>query len=230
MTPASLLHPMSAVTWVHAQLFGLNWMDPEWLLARFGQEMFWISVVIIFIECGLLFPILPGDTLLFSVGLFIAADQGLHLDVNIVVACVIFSAAAFLGNVVGYEIGRRAGPPLFAREGRYLNTKNLEKTHSFFEHYGNKALVLGRFVPIVRTYITVVAGAGEMERRRFFSWSLVGAVLWATGLTLLGYFLGSKVPFLQDHLEVTVLLIVLISTVPIAIEYLRERRRQPARR
>jgi membrane-associated protein len=226
MPATSLLHLLSIGTWGHPLLFGLSWMDPRWLLQNFGQEMFWVSVAIVFIECGLLFPILPGDTLLFSVGLFIASGD---LNVNLGFACVVFSAAAFLGNVVGYEIGRRAGPPLFAREGRFLNTKNLHKTHEFFEHYGNKALVLGRFVPIVRTYITVVAGAGEMERRRFFSWSLIGAVLWATGLTLLGYFLGG-VSFLQDHLEVTVLLIVFVSTVPIVIEYLRERRRQPARR
>jgi len=209
-------------------------MDPDWLLRQFGQEMFWISLAIIFIECGLFFPFLPGDTLLFALGIFIATDDITILDGNpgldLTVAITLFTIAAFLGNVTGYEIGRRAGPPLFAREGRYLNTKNLEKTHTFFERYGNKALVLGRFVPIVRTYITVVAGAGEMDRRRFFSWSLVGAVLWATGLTLLGYFLGSKVPFLRDHLEAAVLLIVLISTVPIVIEYLRERRRQPARR
>ena len=98
---------------------------------------------------------------------------------------------------MGYEIGRKIGPPLFHREGRFLNTTNFDKTHDFFERYGNKALVLGRFVPIVRTFITVIAGAGEMNRRRFFGWSFVGAVLWATGLTLLGYFLGEAVPGAQ---------------------------------
>ena len=86
------------------QLAGLDWMDPQWLLDKFGQEMFWVSVAIVFIECGLLFPILPGDSLLFSVGLFIKTDD---LDVSIVFACVVFSVAAFLGNVTGYEIGRR---------------------------------------------------------------------------------------------------------------------------
>jgi membrane-associated protein len=200
----------------------LNWMDPQWLLDQYGQQMFWVSVVIVFVECGLLFPILPGDSLLFSVGLFIKTGD---LDVNIVLACVVFSIAAFLGNVTGYEIGRRVGPTLFHREGRFLNTKNFNQSHEFFEKYGNKALVLGRFVPIVRTYITLVAGAAEMDRRRFVLWSLVGAVLWATGLTLLGYALGN-VQFLQDHLEAALLAIVAVSVLPMVFEWWRHRRSQ----
>jgi membrane-associated protein len=202
-------------------LLGLDWMDPAWWLDRFGDQMFWAAVAIIFVECGLLFPILPGDSLLFAVGLFVSTGS---LDVNIVVACVILSAAAFAGNVVGYEIGRRIGPPLFHREGKFLNTANYHKTHGFFEKYGNKALVLGRFVPIVRTFITVIAGAGEMDRRRFFSWSFVGAVLWATGLTLVGYFLGEAVPALSDHLELAVLLIVGVSVLPMVYEWWKHRR------
>jgi len=202
-------------------LLGLDWMDPEWWLDQFGAEMFWASVVVIFVECGLLFPILPGDSLLFAIGLFISTGE---LDVSLPVACVILSAAAFAGNVVGYEIGRKIGPPLFHREGRFLNTKNFRKTHDFFERYGNKALVLGRFVPIVRTFITVIAGAGAMDRRRFFGWSFVGAVLWATGLTLVGYFLGEAVPALSDHLELAVLLIIGVSVLPMVYEYLKHRR------
>ena len=201
------------------QLAGLDWMDPQWLLDRFGDQMFWLSTAIIFVECGLLFPILPGDSLLFSVGLFIGTGD---LDTNIVFACVVFSVAAFAGNVTGYEIGRKVGPTLFHREGRFLNTKNFEKSHAFFEKYGNKALVLGRFVPIVRTFITLVAGAAEMDRRRFFIWSLVGAVLWAVGLTLLGHALGD-VEFLHDHIEAALLLIVAVSVVPMAVEWWRHR-------
>ncbi|HET7690727.1 MAG TPA: VTT domain-containing protein [Nocardioidaceae bacterium] len=201
-------------------LLGIEWMDPAWWLEEFGDQMFWASVAIVFVECGLLFPILPGDSLLFAVGLFIATDK---LDVNIWAACLILSVAAFLGNVVGYEIGRKIGPPLFHREGRFLNTRNYEKTHAFFEKYGNKALVLGRFVPIVRTFITVIAGAGEMDRRRFFGWSLVGAVLWATGLTLVGYFLGDAIPALEDNLEAAILLIVAVSVLPMVYEWWRHR-------
>jgi membrane-associated protein len=201
-------------------LLGLRWMDPQWLLDTFGQEMFWISVVIVFIECGLLFPILPGDTLLFFIGIFIGSGD---IHMNIVVACVIMSASAFLGNVSGFEIGRKVGTPLFQRNGRWLNERNLEKTHRFFDRYGNRALVLGRFVPIVRTYITVVAGAGHMERSRFFTWSFVGAVAWATGVTLLGYFLGG-IEFLQKNIELTLLLIVAVSLIPVAFEWWRQRR------
>ena len=201
-------------------LAGLSWMDPEWLLQTFGQQMFWVSVVIVFIECGLLFPILPGDSLLFFVGIFIGSGD---LTMNIVVACAILSASAFLGNVSGFEIGARVGTPLFQRNGRWLNETNLQKTHRFFDRYGNRALVLGRFVPIVRTYITVVAGAGDMERSRFFRWSFVGAVLWATGVTLAGYFLGG-ITFLQDHIELTLLLIVAVSLVPVALEWWRQRK------
>ena len=207
-------------------LLGIDWMDPEWLLERFGDAMFWVSTAIVFIECGLLFPILPGDSLLFSVGLFIhTAEAGeAGIEMNIVLACLILSAAAFLGNVVGYEIGRAIGEPLAQVDNRFIKKKYFDQTHAFFEKYGARALVLGRFVPIVRTFITVVAGIGKMDRRHFFTWSFVGAVLWATGLTLLGYFLGG-ITFLQEHIEAAVLVIVLVSLLPMVYEYLRHRRR-----
>ena len=200
---------------------GPDFLNADHLIESFGTAALVGIALVIFVETGLLFPILPGDSLLFAVGLFISTGS---LDVNLAVACVILSAAAFAGNVVGYEIGRKIGPPLFHREGRFLNTANFEKTHQFFEKYGNKALVLGRFVPIVRTFITVIAGAGEMDRRRFFGWSFVGAILWATGLTLVGYFLGEAVPALSDHLEVAVLLIVAVSVLPMVYEWWKHRR------
>jgi membrane-associated protein len=195
-------------------------MDPQWLLNRFGAQFFWVSAVIVFIECGLLFPILPGDSLLFSVGLFISRGD---IDVNIAVACAILSLAAFLGNVVGYEIGRALGGRLYERQGRFINKKNFDQTNVFFERYGNKALVLGRFVPIVRTFVTVVAGVSRMDRRRFLFWSGVGAVLWATGLTLLGYFLGG-IDVIHDNLEAAILVIVAVSVLPVLFEYLKHRR------
>jgi membrane-associated protein len=206
-------------------LLGIDWMDPEWLLDRFGAQMFWVSVAIVFIECGLLFPILPGDSLLFSVGMFVhRAEAGqAGIEMSIVTACVILSISAFLGNVVGYEIGRAIGEPLSHREGRFIKKKHFDQTHAFFDKYGARALVLGRFVPIVRTFITVVAGIGKMDRRHFFAWSFVGAVLWATGLTLLGYFLGG-VEFLQEHIEAAVLVIVFVSVLPMAVEFWRHRK------
>ncbi len=200
---------------------GPDWMDPQYLLDQFGSQFFWVSVAMVFVECGLLFPILPGDSLLFAAGLFIANGK---LGVNIVLACLILTVAAFAGNVVGYEIGRAVGPPLYQRDGRILKKKYFDQTTVFFDKYGNKALVIGRFVPIVRTFITVVAGVGKMDRRRFFTWSAVGAVLWACGITLLGYFLGRSFPVLQDKLELAILAIVAVSVLPVLVEYIRHRR------
>lgn len=198
---------------------GPDWMDPQWLLDRFGSQFFWVGVAIVFVECGLLFPILPGDSLLFSVGLFIARGD---IDVNIWLACLILSIAAFLGNVTGYEIGRAVGAPLYEREGRFLKKKYFDQTHAFFEKHGAKALIIGRFVPIVRTFITVVAGVSRMDRRHFFVWSAVGAVLWATGLTLVGHALGG-VQLVHDNLEAAILLIVAFSVLPMVFEFLRHR-------
>ena len=135
--------------------------------------------------------------------------------------------AAFLGNVVGYEIGRAIGAPLYNREGRFIKRKHFEQTSAFFDKYGNRALVLGRFVPIVRTFITVVAGISRMDRRRFFTYSAVGAVLWATGVTLLGYYLG-QIEFVKANIEVALILIVFVSVLPMLFEYVAHRRRAKA--
>lgn len=198
----------------------LDWMDPQWLLDRFGSQFFWVSAAIVFIECGLLFPVLPGDSLLFAAGLFIAEGS---IDLPLPVACLILTCAAFAGNVTGYEIGRIAGAPLMTRDGRFIKRKYFEETRAFFDRHGNKALVIGRFVPIIRTFVTVVAGVTRMDRRRFLVWSGVGALLWATGVTLLGYFLGQAFPGLKKHLELAILIIVAVSLAPMVIEFLRTR-------
>jgi membrane-associated protein len=207
---------------------GIDWLDPEWLLDRFGSEFLWISLLILFIECGLFFPFLPGDALLFAYGIFVATERidifpGTPL-VEMVIGMSLMIAAAFAGNIAGYEIGRKLGPPLYARDGRLLKRRYFEETEVFFEKHGNKALVIGRFVPIVRTFITVVAGVSRMDRRRFFTWSAVGAVLWAAGLTLVGYFLGKSFPGLADKLEIAIVLIVGVSVLPMVYEYLKHRR------
>lgn len=206
-------------------LLGVPWMDPHWLLQHFHTEFVWIGLIIVFIECGLFFPFLPGDTLLFAIGLFIATGQ-LHL--NVFVALVAFFVAAFLGNVVGYEIGRKLGPPLYHHDGRILKRKYLDQTREFFDRHGNKALVIGRFVPFVRTYITLVAGITDMGRRRFAIWSAVGAVAWVLLITLLGYFLGQAVPWLATRIDWVILGLLVVSVVPIAVEWWRHRRKQPA--
>ncbi len=199
---------------------GPDWMDPQYLFDTYGTAFFWVSLLIVFVECGLFFPILPGDSLLFAIGIFIAGGE---MKVNIVVAMAALWVAAFGGNVVGYEIGRAVGTPLRERDGRVIKKEYFDKTTAFFERHGAKALVLGRFVPIVRTYITVVAGIGRMERRHFFTWSAVGAVLWVVLITLAGYFLGS-VPLVKDNLEAAILLIVFLSVLPMVFEFLKHRR------
>jgi len=191
-------------------------MDPNYLLERFGTQFIWVSIAIIFIECGLLFPILPGDSLLFAMGLFIATGA---LQINLGVALVALFLAAFLGNVSGYEIGRAIGPPLYQRDGRILKKKYFDQTTVFFDRYGNKALVLGRFVPIVRTFVTVVAGVGKMDRRRFFTWSGVGATLWASGITLLGYFLGQAFPVLRGDPRLAAMIAAQLTRANVANQY-----------
>ena len=219
MAPTAVLLPM---------LLGMDWMDPVYLLDRFGAELLWISLFIIFIECGLFFPFLPGDTLLLSLGVFIATED---LDifpgspgVELLIALVLLTTAAFLGNVVGYEIGRAIGPPLYRRNGRVLKKKYFDQTEVFFDKHGNKALVIGRFVPFVRTYITVVAGVTRMQRHRSLVWRLVGAVAWVLSITLTGYFLGTRVPWLRDNIDYAILTILAISVVPVAFEWWRHRR------
>ena len=219
MTALDLLQPM---------LLGMDWMEPDWLLDQFGQELFWISLLIIFVECGLFFPFLPGDTLLFAMGLFIAGGKidilSAHESIDLLFALTLFTLFAFFGNVAGYEIGRWIGPPLYEREGRFLKRKYFEKTETFFDKHGNKALVIGRFVPFVRTFITVVAGVTRMQRRRFFVWSAVGAVLWVLSITLLGYFLGAAIPSLGENIDYAILVILAFSVIPIAWEWWRHRR------
>lgn len=202
----------------------IDWMDPQYLLTRFGTGFFWVSTAIVFIECGLLFPILPGDSLLFAIGMFIRRGD---VAIALAPALVILSVAALLGNIVGYEIGRAIGTPLYQRDGRFLKRKYFDQANAFFDKHGNKALVIGRFVPIVRTFITVVAGVGRMDRRRFFTWSAVGAILWATGITLLGYFLGG-IAFIHDNLEAAILTIVFVSVLPMVFEYVMHKRRSKA--
>lgn len=195
----------------------------EQLLQNLGPWAFWVSALIIFAECGLLIGFfLPGDSLLFIVGLLIA--QG-FIPLNIVVAIVILSAAAILGNLVGYWIGSKIGPPLFNRpDSRLFKKEYVTRTHAFFQKYGASAVFLGRFVPIVRTFITAIAGVAGMDFRKYAFFSTLGGIAWVALVTLLGFFLGN-VPFVENNLEIMLLLVVVVSVIPIIIEYLRSRGR-----
>jgi membrane-associated protein len=195
-------------------------LDPQRLIEHFGAYALWGAMLLIFIECWL-FPFLPGDSLLFTVGLLIA--RGETVSQPIWAACLLLSAAAVLSNVVGYLVGSWIGPPLFDRpDSRFFKREYVDKTHLFFDKYGNRAIVLARFVPIVRTFITLAAGIGDMTRRRFVVYSAIGGTIWATGVTVTGYYLG-RVSFVHNHVELMLVLIVAISMIPIAVESVRSR-------
>jgi membrane-associated protein len=132
--------------------------------------------------------------------------------------------------VTGYEIGRRLGPPLYNHDGRILKRQYLDQTSEFFDRHGNKALVIGRFVPFVRTYITLVAGITRLGRHRFALWSAVGAVAWVLVITLLGYFLGTAMPWLASKIDLVVLGLLVLSVVPLVVEWWRHRRQETADR
>jgi membrane-associated protein len=202
---------------------GPAWLDSQHLLEQLGGAALWGAAAVVFAECGLFIFFMPGDSLLFTVGLLVGRGTVHH---SLWLVCLVLSVAAFAGNVVGYEIGRKAGPALFHRpDSRLFKQKHVDQTVAFFDKYGARAIVLARFVPIVRTFITVTAGVGRMHRRRFLTYTAIGAVLWASGVTVLGYFLGS-VDFIANNLEAIALLIVLISVLPMVVEYLRARRKQ----
>jgi len=213
--------PGLAAHLVAPMLLGIQWLDPQYLLDQFGDYALWGAAVVIFAECGVLFGFfLPGDSLLFTVGLLVSQDK---IGYPLWLCCVVLSVAAVLGNASGYAIGAKVGPSIFATEdSRLFKKKHVDKTHDFFEKYGNRAIVLARFVPIVRTFITVMAGVGDMGFRRFMTYSTIGGVLWASGVTVLGYYLGS-IEVVRSHIELMLLAIVLISVVPIGIELLRAR-------
>jgi membrane-associated protein len=193
-------------------------LDPTSLLVDAGPWVLAVVGLIVFIESGLLFPFLPGDSLLFTVGL-LHVQLGLSLPVLILVVM----AAAIAGDQAGYVIGRAAGRRWFREDARILKLSHLESAESFFTRYGGRALVLARFVPIVRTYTPLVAGAARYPYRKFVGWNVLGAVAWAVSVTLLGVWLG-HVEFIAKNIDVLSVVIVLASVVPIGIEMLRHRR------
>jgi membrane-associated protein len=203
---------------------GPDWLDPDTLISTGGLLGI---LAIVFAECGLLIGFfLPGDSLLFTAGLLVAEDV---LEYPLWLVCLLISIAAVAGNLVGYQIGAKAGPAVFNKpDSRLFKHEHVEKTSAFFEKYGGRAIVLARFVPIVRTFITVMAGAGRMDYRKYALYTFIGALLWGTGVTVLGYFLG-QVAFVRDNIEPILLLIVAVSVLPIAVEgfraWLRSRRR-----
>jgi len=205
---------------VDASLLGS--ISPQHLLKVLSEAAL---PLILFAETGLLLGFfLPGDSLLFLAGFLSSKPKGLPHLPSIAIVVPVLAIAAFAGNQLGYMIGRRFGPAVFDRpDSRWFSQRNVTRTHAFFELYGTKALVLARFVPIVRTFVPVMAGVGKMEVRTFTAANAIGAVIWAGGVTTLGYFLG-QVDVIKNNIELAAVAIVAVSLIPVGIEFMRHRR------
>ncbi|MCW2575093.1 MAG: conserved rane protein of unknown function [Modestobacter sp.] len=201
-------------------------MDPQYLLNTFGL----IGVlVIVFAETGLLVGFfLPGDSLLFTAGLISAGGLAGITLAPLWVLLLLIPLAAIAGNLVGYWIGYRAGPAVFNRpNSRLFKAEYVEQAHAFFDKYGARTILLARFVPIVRTFATVMAGASRMDFRIYALYSVIGGIVWGAGVTALGHWLG-QVDLIRHNIELFAIVIVVISVIPIGIELLRARRRGTA--
>jgi len=188
------------------------------IISTYGLATYGILFLIIFVETGVVFfPFLPGDSLLFASGAFAALGS-----LNILGLLFLLAIAAVLGDTVNYWIGRFFGEKLVANPRIPINEGHIKKTEEFFQKYGGKAIILARFVPIVRTFAPFVAGAGQMTYSRFILFNVVGGISWVLIATLAGYFLGN-IPFVKENFSIVVLIIVLISIVPMAIEFIKHK-------
>jgi len=212
------------VTALPVLLAGSEWLNPEKLLDAMGPWAFWGMLAIIFAECGL-FALLPGDSLLFVAGIFLAS--GWNAAPNLLVTLVVLAIVAWLGNVNGYFIGYVVGPPLFKPDARVFKSEYAERAHVFFERFGARAIILARFVPIVRTFITLFAGVARMDRRQYLVYSAVGAAAWVTIVTMAGYWLG-QISWIKSNVDLIVLGLVALSLVPMAWHWFSERRAKRA--
>jgi len=190
------------------------------LAAEYGPWLYGMLFVVIFAETGLVvFPFLPGDSLLFISGTVAAAAA---LDVHVLV--VVLAAAAILGDSVNYAIGRYIGPKAFSRpDSRWFRQDHLRRTQAFYDKYGGVTIIIGRFVPIIRTFAPFLAGVAGMPYRRFLSYNIVGACLWIALLVYAGYLFGN-IPWVKDNLSFIVIGIVVVSLIPVATTFFKERR------
>lgn len=186
------------------------------IIAQYGVWTYGVLFLIIFAETGLVVtPFLPGDSLLFTAGTFCANHE---TGLNVHVMAGLLFVASVLGDTVNYWIGSKFGPAVCKREdSRFLRKKHLDKAHAFFEKYGGRAIILARFVPIVRTFVPFVAGAGSMNYGRFIAYNFTGGFIWIYALTYAGYFFGQH-PFVKKNFETVILAIIVLSVIPIVIE------------
>ena len=214
-----------------------NYLDPklliDWMLLKFGIYVYFGLFFIIFAETGLAVGFfLPGDSLLVVAGLFAAAGK-----LNIWLMWILLFAAAIIGDAVGYYSGKKVGPAVFSKpRSRFFNPDHLKKAHKFYEKHGGKTIIIARFVPIVRTFAPIVAGAADMSYRQFISYNIFGGFFWVSSMLFAGYFLGGLVEkfvrnvfgvegfLLEDHIDKVVIVVVFLSIIPIIIEYIRAKR------
>lgn len=209
------LSPMADSSWLSTFI---GWFhDPEGLLLAMGPWVLWGTLAIVLIESGVLFPVLPGDSLLFTAGL-LHDRLGLHLSTLVILTFV----AAFIGAQIGYWLGARYGRRLFSDDARFLKTEHLHKAESYFLNYGGRALVIGRFIPFVRTFIPLAAGIARYPYPKFLAFNSLGSLLWGAGITYLGSVLGG-VDFVHDHLSIIILAIVFVSLIPMIVEFILHR-------
>ncbi len=186
------------------------------LVEQYGLWVYAILFVIVFCETGLVVtPFLPGDSLLFASGVVAGADLMGYGEIMLVLL-----AAGILGDATNYCIGRHVGPAIFARENRFIKKEHLLKAHHFYERHGGKAIVLARFVPIVRTFAPFVAGIALMHPTTFFFFNITGCILWVGGLVSAGFFLGN-LAWVRENFSIIVYLIIAVSVLPVAIELIR---------
>ncbi|QCB49049.1 DedA family protein [Rhodococcus sp. PAMC28707] len=196
-----------------------GFLDPVNLLNSFGAWVLVGLLLVVFIESGLLFPLLPGDSLLFTAGL-IAASKSTDIEpfAPIWLLLILIPIAAILGDQVGFLIGSKGGTALFkSNDARFFKKKYIDESHAFFEKHGPITIILARFVPIVRTFAPVVAGASKMKYSLFLTYNVVGGILWGAGVTMLGYLLG-QIDFIREHVDIIFIIIVLVSVLPIVVE------------
>ncbi|WP_354233538.1 VTT domain-containing protein [Arthrobacter sp. UYEF3] len=205
----------------HLSAFLPDWLNPDVFLrdSPLGPWVVLVVCAIIFAETGLLIGFfLPGDSMLFTAGLLVATGA---IKFNLWGMCALIIVAAILGNQAGYLIGSKAGPAIFKRpDSKLFKRENVESAHAFFEKHGGKALILARFVPIIRTFVPVIVGVAQMSKHKFFVYNVIGAVLWGGGVTLLGAWLG-QYDWVGKNIDIIFIVIVLLSVIPIGIEILR---------
>lgn len=198
----------------------MNWLNAQEVINAFGGYAVLIVCAFVFFETAfILTSFLPGDSLLFILGISMAGASSNFIPFAVAVVLVLVCAIA--GSQVGFEVGNRVGTPLFERGHNWIfNPKTVARTHSLFEQYGARAVVLARFVPIVRALVPMLAGISYLERPKFLRYNIIGASAWVIGFMCLGFFAG-QVPIIHDHLETAVLAIVVLSSLPMPIELLR---------